>query len=181
MPAETKAEGLQWYAKANGLVGLLAEAHGVDTLIAAAVLAILSPNTSWTQSLIDADNVLKTWRDKRPSHWATVTTYDANKQKAFDLLTGAKTPEECIRGPKVRAFFHNLLGDLDAVTIDSHALNAWAGRRIAGASLHTPRRITTIRQCEADYRMLARWVEVKPAQAQAAIWCYWRQRNEVTR
>jgi hypothetical protein len=52
----------------------------------------------------------------------------ANRAKAWRIACG-EDPDAVLSGPKVRAFFANIMGDVDAVTIDVWAARAAEGRR----------------------------------------------------
>jgi hypothetical protein len=52
----------------------------------------------------------------------------ANRAKAWRIACG-EDPDAVLSGPKVRAFFANIMGDVDAVTMDVWAARAAEGRR----------------------------------------------------
>jgi len=163
-----KEVGANWYARAYLEVCMLADDFGVSLGTAAGVVASLSPNNRWDQNLTDARAVLGAV--KRGASWEsiTVSTYQANKVKAFTIAEdGAVWPT--LRGPKVEAFYHNLCGALSRVTLDSHAVNAWAGQRIAGSgSPSVPNAL--LARATTDYYRAAATARVTPAVFQATLW-----------
>src|SRR5690349_4337648 len=73
--------GLHWYGEAHDIARMIAQRYGFETERAAALLACLSPATSWERSIVDA-NGLATDLGFR------CTTYQKQVNKAIDLLTG---------------------------------------------------------------------------------------------
>jgi hypothetical protein len=107
-----------------------------------------------------------------------VTTYKSNLRKAIRILQG-EVPEQVLSGPrsfKTPIFFRNLLGDWSEPTIDSHAINAWHGRRIVGSRLTFPREVSTKRKIRADYIRAAQSRDLTPAEFQATVWVTWKRR-----
>jgi hypothetical protein len=175
--AREREDGISWYARAREHIAELAERHGVSSRVAAGVVATLSPNTRWERNLEDADSLLYAVRHaSSPSDYyeLTVTTYNANKLKAW---SHAETGDVAyIRGPKVTAFYYNLIGNEDALTLDSHAMNAYLGARVYGSDLKTKPRVSERDAMLRAYKSLARHNGITPAGAQAVIWLYWKNR-----
>lgn len=160
---DERAAGMEWYARANGVVTKLAERYDRNVDEVAAVLAILSPATSWSMNQRDAEAVLDWFHDdehgyERPA--PTVTTYGQNLTKAIRYLNGDHT---ALSGPKVTAFAANLRGDLDYVTLDRWAFRAAIGRE-------TPGGIAGRAATENAYRKVAAEFGLAPAILQAIIW-----------
>jgi len=145
----------------------------------AGVIAVLSPNCTWETNLHDAENVIASY--PMP---VTVSTYNNNREKAYAILSGADTndssgrgrvPSGIVRGPKVTAFYENLRGDDSALTLDSHAFNAWKGYRATGSKLpNIP--AAERRQAVADYIQAAKRKGETNAAFQAVIWLVWKRR-----
>lgn len=95
------------------------------------------------------------------------------RRKVDGLLAGVLTVEEAIRGQKVEAFYANLSGDLNRVTIDRHAIGA-ATRQEAPA---TGVSRAQYRNLEAAYQVAAAQLGIAPAQAQAIAWIVWRRQK----
>ena len=91
----------------------------------------------------------------------------ANLRMAFNILT-ENDYEQFITGPKVSAFYKNIIGDTSAVTIDSIMTKA-AGKEKLGES--------TRRAIDKAVRTVANQYGETPRDTQAAIWiAYPRQR-----
>lgn len=150
-----------WYANARAAARRLAREHGTTVSVAAGVIAALSPRCPWGRNVIAADIILGAARrgDDLPS-----VGLKANARKAFAIASGAGRPLDILRGPKVRSFYRNILGDVDAVTVD-----VWAAR---AAGVDSKARLDGRRYDHiADaYRYAARIVGVAPAVLQAIVW-----------
>ena len=170
-----RIEGMQWYPAAHHDVNSIARRVGRDTRIIAGVVAALSPNVWWERCLQDAETLAAGFNDGRAIEDISVTTYHGNREKAWRILQGEE-PQDIVRGPKVSAFYRNLLGDWSVPTIDTHAINAWHGRRVVGSNLKLRNRVTTFRKVTADYTRAAATHGVTPAEFQAVLWITWKRR-----
>lgn len=175
-----RTEGRLWYSAARSSVKTISAHTGYSLRITCAVTAALSPNSRWMQNLADVKNLLDTvtYRDG-PSSFdeLRVTTYSANKLKAWCI---AETGDvSYLQGPKVTAFYYNLLGDDGRVTLDSHAFNAYMGKRVVGAK--TGKKIgkkAHAAATQAFERAAAHHGESASA-FQAIIWLVWKRRIEL--
>lgn len=147
--------GARWYGEAESLVTELAS----DTVTreqAAAVVAHLSPRTTWTRNVAGAAALVR-HGERGPGIMA------ANHDRAAAALTHPD-PESTFGGPKTLRFFRNILGDSEAVTVD-----VWAAR-VAGVSEKSLSRKGIYDAVEHAYRRAARRVGVSPATMQATTW-----------
>lgn len=109
--------GRHWYSAAHDEAVSLSEKYPISTERAAAIIAVLSPGTSWEQNIKDA------WELCEFKHDAIVTTYPLNKHKALAIFEG-RPLFDYVRGNKVRSFFDNIARPeiSTAVTLDRHML-----------------------------------------------------------
>lgn len=179
---DERSQGLLWYPRANEEVIARTNTHNLTPRVVAGVMAALSPNTKWETTLRDTDHLLAvaefagTGDDLIRN--STVSTYSTMKMKAIRILRGEQ-PEDVLNGPrsyKVPVFFRNLLGDWSEPCIDSHAINAWHGRRVAGSDLSLRKVVSTVRLIRADYIRAARARKLTPAEFQAIVWITWKRR-----
>lgn len=179
---EEKATGLLWYSLANEEVVARANKYDLSPRVIAGIMSALSPNIHWEQSLVDTDHLLSlaelagTGSDLEL--YANVTTYPSNLKRAISILQGVD-PQQALSGPrafKIPVFFRNLLGDWSEPCIDSHAINAWHGRRVVGSKLRLSHPVTTFRKVRADYIRAALNRKLTPAEFQATIWVTWKRR-----
>ena len=177
-----KADGRTWYDDARSTVGELAIKHETTPKVVAGIVAALSPNARWTSNLEDANNVLGVGLSPysiADYHECTVSTYNSNKAKAFAIAEQAWNstgePLDILRGPKVTAFYLNLIGDSSALTLDSHAYNAFCGFRATGSDLPGMRARLT-RDAREAYKRAAHVKGETVAAFKAIIWVTWKAR-----
>lgn len=167
--------GRDWYNAAARDVGDMAADFGVSFEVAAGVVAALSPQTRWRENLAGARIVLRACQDRRAP--VGVRGYGANIAKAKRIALG-EPARKVLGGPKVRAFWANICGDVCAVTVD-----VWAQRAATGRELSPPSGARYERIAEA-YRAAAEMVGEHPRDFQAIIWLatrplaeHWRDRQ----
>lgn len=184
-----KQSGRVWYDHARDEIAKLVVQHQTRTKIVAGVVAALSPNIRWAQNLKDADRVLGVGLSpyKLADYYeCKVSTYNSNKRKAFEIAEldwnsvyfehGPRgEPLDILRGPKVTAFYRNLVGDSTALTLDSHAYNAFCGFRATGSDLPGLRAQLT-RDAREAYTRAADVKGETVADFQAIIWLTWKTR-----
>jgi len=164
-----KREGLAWYPLAVSGARKWSEGLGIDARTIACVIAAISPQCDWTSNLRIALEVLA---------GQTIVTGGAlrrNVEIARRVLAdGAVSLDGYFaNGPKVSAFSRNLMGDSDAVTVDTHAVQA---------VLNNPTYARGVKPAQypivADaYRTVARELGYRPCDFQAVIWCAWKRRH----
>lgn len=128
-------DGARWYPTALSIsAGFSVEAfdgtHATRTV--AAVVAAISPGLKWERNLICARALILWHRDGRTkASEPVVETYSyANVRKALAILDG-EAPDLHLTGPKVRAFYHAIVGENRGAVIDGHIANALRGARSA--------------------------------------------------
>jgi hypothetical protein len=172
-PSDAWVQGTSWYDRFREVAELLASRHGVRFDTAAGVLAILSPQTSVTNSVYAADALLAAFTtsgETAARHLSGYIVLPAAIDAAVDFLTGddhslrmdETTLTEC---RKVRSFYRNILGYSTPVTIDTWALRA------AGITddWDAPRGGGYIAIATA-YRTVAAAFDITPSEAQAIAW-----------
>ena len=166
---EYEARG--WYTLAQTAARRMSKEHGVSLRRAAGVIAALSPMNTWGVNLMLAERVLvaaSRGRRRAPAQCGL----RANVDKAWLIACGAR-PLDILSGPKVRSFYRNMTGDMDAVTVDR-----WACRA-AGVPESYVRSQPGYDEVSAAYREAAGSVGLSPAVFQAIIWCSIRERGLV--
>lgn len=170
---EDHAEGLEWYREANAFAASL----DTDVERAAAVIAILSPVTSWPQNM---DKARRAYAGDR-----TRLGFPANRDKVSRILDGGERWQDVLSGAKVEAFMANIMGDPEHVTVDRHAVDiaigrplsdteraVWMGKRNRAILIDAYRRAAVIASREASE-------PVMPYQVQAVTWVWWRRNRAV--
>lgn len=120
-PADIE-RGARWYGDAERIVGDIARLSGDRPETVAAVIAQLSPRTTWSRNVAGAYALCCSGRDMTRADGILRANY---VRAARALLTGRQggDPVATINGPKTRSFARNILGDRSAVTVD-----IWAAR-----------------------------------------------------
>jgi hypothetical protein len=149
--------GRQWYPNALALCSAIgSEGVPVDTV--ARVMGILSPRVSWRWCVEWTLTMVNAYLDGLPCPAVSTT---ANREKAWRELHG----EAAMSGPKASAFAAAILGDTDAVVIDSWTLRSVGLSPKAKVTAHRQRWITS---AYAEAALLA---GETPRDMQAIVWC----------
>lgn len=164
-----------WYADVAGRdVERIATETDLPFSTVAAVLAVTSPGPTYAQNVKDARALCK-WSvggEKGPA--PTCATYGANVRKAVEILRSGEL--SLVTGPKVTAFYRNIMGDWSHVTLDRHAVRPiqksprdldWR----KGNTSHTPNSREERKRMVEAYTRAAHRVGIEPAQFQAVVWC----------
>jgi len=115
--------GVNWYSEAQSFAKELSVRFNVSREVAAGVISALSPNNKWERNKIDAVAVFEAVQAGVPMDRVKVCTYNANKEKAFEIAKGNQSILK--QSPKTYAFARNV-GEMDEafVTIDKWHLRA---------------------------------------------------------
>jgi hypothetical protein len=157
--AAQREAGATWYGEAREAAAVLAGQSRRPLDVVAAVIAHLSPRTTWSRNLAGAASLLLTGTAP-----GCIGANVARAQAAID----AADPLSTINGPKTRAFAANILGDTDAVTVDVWALRIATGTHTVDEKILS--RKGGYAAVAAAYREAADLVGVSPATMQAATW-----------
>ena len=156
----TKAERQewgQWYLRAKEEADIYADAYEVPLSVAAGVIAVLSQRQRWNKNLIAARLCL----EGKPIGFGL----PAPNIKAEKIRDGADPWDVMGEGsPKIRAFYQAILGDCDAVVLDSWMLKAMGWPRKG----YTPGQYEKL---AAILRREAKKEGLYPADYQAIVWC----------
>lgn len=155
------ANGRRWYPRARRIVRQLAREYGYTERQTAAVLAVTSPRTHL------AENIKRTERALRGE---PVRGFAYMDTLARDILADKRRPMRYVRGPKVTAFALAILGDRQAVVLDTHALHA--------AGLPDKPSASERRTAEQAYREAAAACGESPRDFQAIVWIVTRNTRE---
>jgi hypothetical protein len=152
--------GATWYDEAREFSVALGNRSGHGVEHAAAVIAHLSPRTTWTRNVVGAEMLL--------IHGERGEGIMGREfAKAYDSLDVDDDLLETTFGPgsrKTLRFFRNILGDVESVTVD-----VWAARA-AGVDEHLLGRVGVYDAVEVAYQRAARRRSVEPATMQATCW-----------
>lgn len=172
--------GSRFYPDALAYCLRLSRLYGCTVDCAAGVIAALSPNNHWRRNQHDANALIRAFclGGHADANNVKVATYNANKIKALNVLSGAE-PLSVLGGLKVRAFYDCIIGG-DSVCVDGHAYAIWTGERIP--TTRTPKISPKLYAAiAADYRLAANQINqimeanYSACQVQAVTWLAWRR------
>ena len=159
--AADQAAGIAWYDRAADAARTILPS---DPERAAGVIAALSPRCQWRINLAWAAAVIEaaeSGADCPSVHTRTM------RAQAWRIANG-EPALSVLGGPKVRAFYSNIIGNTDRVTVDVWALRAAdpGETRVPSGRLYD--------LTERAYIEAARIVGVAPRDLQAAVWVHVR-------
>lgn len=170
-------EAQDWYAEARAAAEALRAGTSLSIEQTAGIIAVVSPRIQWTKNLTVAAQIVDEYSMGLEAHQSQAGAFQVNIEKAFRVASGDMS---AITGPKVRAFYANILGCEEQVTIDSWITVAargikWRKGEMGGGKKLAPTR-TERPIIEAAIRAVAIARNTTPARAQAAVWCAVRGR-----
>lgn len=157
--------GRTWYATARVHAETIAANNGLAIETATAVIAHLSPRTSWQRNLKGAYALCADPTMVKPAGCMRNNVYAAKRALASDR------PADTLNGPKVRAFYANIRGDETAVTVDTWAVRIAIGNGMLQSEIE--KRLSRVGSYDAvahAYRVAAQRAGVSPAVMQAVTW-----------
>lgn len=164
-------EGLDgfWYVYQRYTLLSIANEYGVSLDAVAYVTATLSPALSWDKNIESTRAFFDEWFGRTNSN-NRQTAYGLNVRKCAHYMSGIRNGVPT--GRKVSAFYRNLLGDNQALTLDRHAIRAarWGLRDFRKESGEQKICSAEFAVVEAAYRKAARIMGVSPSYLQALVW-----------
>lgn len=158
-----------WYVYQRYTLLSIANEYGVSLDAATYVTATLSPALSWVKNLESTRAFFDEWFGRTNSN-NRQTAYGSNVRKCSDYMFGLRSGNPT--GRKVSAFYRNLLGDTQALTLDRHAIRAarWGVRNMHADSGEQKICSQEFAVVENAYRKAARIMGVSPSYLQALVW-----------
>lgn len=161
--------GLTWYDEANEWVHDLSVSHDKTEPQVAAIAASLSPRLPWHRAISLTEMVLE---GKDISSLAL----GRGVRKADEVLAGVD-PYQVVSGLKTTSFFHNLLGEYEWVTIDTHSYHQVSGRDYNNPGKmgsHFLERVGVYEAYADCFRQVGRDNALQGAVVQAILWVHER-------
>ena len=159
---ETIQEGMQWYKQANRYTKEVSIKTGYPLNTVAQVISALSPSVQWDLNKAQAHAMVSAHKKSEPLETVTVSTYDNNKEKAWDILSGYTQIQP--KSLKTYAFYKNIMLNNKHVTIDRHILRTLFTRAPKSLTAKRYREIAEI------FRTVANALYIEPYQLQAIVW-----------
>lgn len=162
--------GTGWYLGAENLARRFARKYGCTKHQAAGVIAAMSPNQTWANNIIMAEQALA----GNPRGFSSAV---ARVQR---ILAGGSIigtfPEPTGNSHKIREFYRAISGNANAVVVDRWALRAaWPNYE---SSVHDLERVGVYAMVADCYREVAALFDMEPRDFQAAIWIQVRGSHE---
>lgn len=177
----TQAErdgGKMAYRDYHRIMSDVAKRYGVEVYIVTGVFCALSPNSDWMGNLRSMITMVKGFTDGWPIEDITVTTYHANRERAWRLMQG-ESFTDVFKGLKVINFFQSIVNPRhpEAVTVDGHIANVVRNQKngmwYSGLNNTEYKRVkTAVQKVALDMRLL-------PSQLQAILWFTWKRIHNV--
>lgn len=167
--------GLTWYSSAHNVVTRLSSRYNVTLEQACGVIAALSPGAQWERNIEDAELFISYWSaGNRGKRLPSVGVYGRNNRRKAERILGGEKPLTVLGGPKVTAFYTNILDPSNnrVVTIDRHAKSAAYGVADENTSLVRPSEYEYLTR---HFRYCAAKLNLRPCDFQAICWVTWRR------
>lgn len=173
---DERVQGRHWYEDAFSIAVTYAARYGVTQVQAVGVIAAISPGSEWSLNIRNAATLLDS--HAKGEVLPLVGSYGWRNVRKCEKILATKwhhsEVRDILKGPKVSAFFSNILGiDDDSVTIDRHAKAAAMGRRLKDDE--TTVTAKQYREIAAAYRNVAKHEGLEPKQLQAIVWVVWKR------
>lgn len=165
-----RTEGALAYRRYHQVIQMFADRYDAPFDRTLAAFVALSPNSDYFGNLRSLASVLQAHQKRHPQEQATVSTYNHCRARAWGYLTGETRFLDTVKGPKIRAFYHNIL-DPDCpkhVTIDGHMVCAYRGVELTMKEVLI--RGGEYKRIADRTKRLARDLGLLPNQLQAIIW-----------
>ena len=160
---EQRASGARWYPLAGTIVEAIAASTGTDPVRVCLALSALSPRNPWRWNVADCYSFAEARAQGRTMPRAT--TFKRNQLRAWAALGDGIMPWAGT-APKVRAFVKAIMGDSEAVVVDT-----WAYRIAVGTA---PKRGSFAEKLYEPiahaYNVAANLRGVEPRSMQAITW-----------
>lgn len=157
-----RAQGRSWYPDAERFARSVSAETGASRATVIGIIAALSPRIQWSKNKSFA---------ARHVGGEDVPVLPLSAERAGAIRSGA-TPLSVLGGPKTRAFYRNIMGATDPVTVDCHTMAVANWTTDADAPTHKQ-----YRQIADAYRIAARECGETPRSMQAIVWIVARGRS----
>ena len=167
-------DGLNWYQIANTKAFELVVKYSITVEQAAQVIALLSPQVTWAQNLINADTVINAFKLGGINKVLECKMFASNQQKikCAECLQGVYTIP--VTAQKTYSFYKNILLDKDFVTIDRHAIKAACNESRGGGVQITSKQYKTAAEA---FKRVASLKKLTGYQLQAILWLTYKRVN----
>ncbi len=166
---QDKKNGRSWYPNTLRYCQTVADEFGLDVERVVAAYAIISPSLDKEKN----DEQIRLACDAYahgllPEEWPTIGVYGMNnRKKAYRALDGDLS---AVSGPKVTAFFQNIMGRPENPTIDRWAIRVAMNQPYLPEQQAIPGGMRVQRAIARAYVEAAKHVRQKPCVVQSVTW-----------
>jgi hypothetical protein len=168
------AEGMNWYANAHEECRRIADKYNIDFTTIVALVSVISPGLMWGGNITMPEKVIDLWERGVPvEDWEGFACWPTNLHKAVRILDGDLT---AMNGLKVEAFFANIIGETEPVTIDRWAIRVALDDPHLNGGKIAPSGKQVYNAISDAYREVGRIVYQEAMDVQAVTWCVLRNK-----
>lgn len=157
--ARERFDGARWYSMARAQAR---ELHPEG----AAIIAALSPRKDWETNLKAAGELVHKGK--------TNLVVGANKIKAKRIIDG-ESPDDVLKGPKVRAFWKAIEGQQHSAVVDRHAYGVYVAGKATRDRLRVLERQGVYDHIAHAYKRAAHILGVNVTALQCTTWIVWKR------
>lgn len=163
-------EGAQAYPRYRQVMQVFADRFAVPLDRVTAAFVALSPNTDYLSNLRSLVSVLDGVTRGVDPQTIVVSTYNHNRDRAINYVTGAAPFVAPTRGRKILSFYDNILfpETSNRVTVDGHMVAIWRDQELTMKEATV--RPGEYNQIEGEVRRIAFYHHVRPCEIQAILW-----------
>ena len=168
--AHDRKEGLAAYGRYHQIMVGLSQRFLVPLDRVVAAFVSLSPNSDYIGNLRSTVSVLAAVHYGHPIDRVQVSTYRHCLERAWAYANGEARFLDNTKGPKITAFYHNILDPLDRrfVTIDGHMVAIWRNQELTmREAIPKAREYRTISEA---VKRIAQHHSMVPCDVQAIMW-----------
>jgi hypothetical protein len=166
-------QGLEWYNDANEYAMYLADKYNVKDLFKVSqVIALLSRQVDWETNKVNAEKMIKCWRNRGAFMSVKIFATDVQKANCIDCLNGEYSIP--VTALKTRSFAVNIYNPSisDCITIDRHATKVALNDLKAGGVSLTRKNYFEISKA---YKAVSLKLGIKASQLQAITWITYKK------
>lgn len=169
---EDMAEGMAWYKTAFNYCENLGIEYQIPTERVVALVSVISPGLIWGGNMTIPEQLIDLHQRNVPvDEWSGFQCWPTNLKKAKAILDGDLS---VMRGRKVEAFYANIMGDTEPVTIDRWSIRvAFDDPKVGGQDI-APSGKASYNALADAYRAVAAIVGVDACDVQAVTWTVYR-------
>lgn len=176
-----KQEGMLAYERYHATMRIIADFYKFGFCQTVAAFVSLSPNNNWKGNLMSTISLIEGIQAGTNLEEIRTTSYKHCRDRAYQYALGNKDFLMETKGPKIRAFYHNIInpGCKKHITVDGHMFNLWLGTKMTMKDIAMLRPQPKYRDAEKDFKMAARRLGIIPCQLQAVLWFTWKRINKI--